>query len=159
MTLKQYMAATALIAATLGGAGLAAAQNINGARDEIRRADLSARDLLPVMAQQMGNSGTARFGVRRRGSDDVRTIMAVGRFEGEARAIHEIWDRYPGADLGNALSDLDSSFRTADDAVQRSRVTSDVHNRWGTIRDAYFRFQDDMGGRRYNNGQYDNNGY
>ena len=47
------------------------------------------------------------------------------------------------------MADLANSFQNADQAINRANISRDVNNRWASIRQAYFRFRDDVSANNY----------
>lgn len=182
MTIKKPYAMSMVILAALAATTTAFAAQTDAAREQLHHVDLWSRDLIPAFAVQMRDPGARNgsdynYGL---GSDQLQAMMALGRFRGETEAFHELWDRYSNASLYGPLRDMDSSFRTADSSIRRSRNNGDVTSRWSHIRQAYFQFRRDVdldgnsynagrpwynGANDYNNspnpngsGYYDNNG-
>ncbi|HET6387593.1 MAG TPA: hypothetical protein VFJ58_29755 [Armatimonadota bacterium] len=154
MKLKRTIAIGAALLTVFGGITAAIASRDSDARDQIHHIYVDARSLVPVFAGQLNPGYSSRNGYAfdsTRGSDQLRAMMAVGAFEGEAQALSETMDRYHNASVGPALQDLDRAFRSADQWVQYAGVNSDVDHRWSNIRNDYFEFQHTVdGGPGYN---------
>jgi hypothetical protein len=160
MKFNRILASGIAVIIALGGASAVVASHDDPARDQLRRVESQTRDLVPVFTDQLNlernRDSNPGYNNDTRGDNEIRAMMALGGFSGEANAFYASWDRYPDAPLGAALSELDRSFRSADQWIRRSPRSRDVSRRWRDIRQSYFRFRQDLADSPFASGGYDN---